>query len=274
LIRARSLERRTPADATATLVPPDNAVAVRDLVKTYPGADGRSLIAVDGLSFDVRHGEIFGLLGPNGAGKTTTLEIIEGLKEPSSGRTFVLGLDSQRDRDRVKERIGVQLQAQAYFGLLTLEDVTPHSVIRVPRESLTLGGPEGWVQVFVDEGAPMAALLGKFATALARGQADMGRLPAPYLGRLVDAFERAGLPVLPPPRRGEVAVLGLVAPLTSRELEVLQLLAGGKPNQAIAEELVVALEAVKSHVAHILDKPGVDNRTEAVVRAQELGLLR
>jgi ABC-2 type transport system ATP-binding protein len=81
------------------------------------------LIAVDGLSFDVRHGEIFGLLGPNGAGKTTTLEIIEGLKEPSSGRTFVLGLDSQRDRDRVKERIGVQLQAQAFFGLLTLEEI-------------------------------------------------------------------------------------------------------------------------------------------------------
>jgi ABC-type glutathione transport system ATPase component len=56
------------------------------------------LIAVDGVSFDVRHGEIFGLLGPNGAGKTTTLEILEGLKEPTSGRTFVLGLDSQSDR--------------------------------------------------------------------------------------------------------------------------------------------------------------------------------
>jgi ABC-2 type transport system ATP-binding protein len=123
LIRARTSERQTSTGTASTIVPQDTAVAVRDLVKTYPGPDGRSLIAVDGLSFDVRHGEIFGLLGPNGAGKTTTLEIVEGLKEPTSGRTFVLGLDSQRERDRVKERIGVQLQAQAYFGLLTLEEI-------------------------------------------------------------------------------------------------------------------------------------------------------
>lgn len=79
MIRARSLERRT-LTAAATIVPSDNAVVVLDLVKTYPGPDGGSLIAVDGVFIDVRHGEIFGLLGPNGAGKTTTLEILEGLK--------------------------------------------------------------------------------------------------------------------------------------------------------------------------------------------------
>ena len=62
-------------------------------------------------------------MGPNGVGKTTTLQIIEGLREPTSGQAFVLGFDSKLDRARVKERIGVQLQAQAYFGTLTLEEI-------------------------------------------------------------------------------------------------------------------------------------------------------
>jgi LuxR family maltose regulon positive regulatory protein len=65
-----------------------------------------------------------------------------------------------------------------------------------------------------------------------------------------------------------------VVPLTSRELEVLQLLATGRSNRAIADELVVSLDTVKRHVTHILDKLEVANRTQAVIRARELGLLR
>jgi LuxR family transcriptional regulator, maltose regulon positive regulatory protein len=64
-----------------------------------------------------------------------------------------------------------------------------------------------------------------------------------------------------------------VEPLSDRELEVLGLLAAGKANRAIADELVVALDTVKKHVSHILDKLGVDNRTQAVTRARELRLL-
>ena len=70
-----------------------------------------------------------------------------------------------------------------------------------------------------------------------------------------------------------MVVPGLIEPLSARELEVLGLLAAGKPNQAIAEELVVSLETVKSHVSHLFAKPEVTNRTEAVARARELGLL-
>jgi ABC-2 type transport system ATP-binding protein len=99
------------------------AVEVQDLVKEFPAPGGGTLTAVDGVSFTVRQGEVFGFLGPNGAGKTTTLEIIEGLQSPTAGRTSVLGLDSVRDRDRMKQRIGVQLQAGAYFDYLTLEEI-------------------------------------------------------------------------------------------------------------------------------------------------------
>jgi len=99
------------------------AVEVDRLVKVFPAPDGGDLRSVDDISFDVREGEIFGILGPNGAGKTTTLEIVEGLTEATSGRTAVLGLDSRRDRGRMKERIGVQLQASAYFDNLALDEI-------------------------------------------------------------------------------------------------------------------------------------------------------
>ena len=69
------------------------------------------LVAVDGVSFSVEKGEIFGLLGPNGAGKTTTLEMLEGLRQPDSGSATVLGADTVREVTEVKRRIGVQLQA-------------------------------------------------------------------------------------------------------------------------------------------------------------------
>jgi len=79
--------------------------------------------AVDSISFSVKRGEIFGILGPNGAGKTTTLECIEGLQTPTSGTASILGFDTQRNTKDVKERIGVQLQASAYFEYLTLREI-------------------------------------------------------------------------------------------------------------------------------------------------------
>jgi ABC-2 type transport system ATP-binding protein len=97
------------------------AVEVEGLTKVFPAPGGGTLTAVEGVSFEVRRGEVFGFLGPNGAGKTTTLEIIEGLQPPTAGRTAVLGMDSRSER--MKERIGVQLQAGAYFDFLTLEEI-------------------------------------------------------------------------------------------------------------------------------------------------------
>jgi LuxR family maltose regulon positive regulatory protein len=68
-------------------------------------------------------------------------------------------------------------------------------------------------------------------------------------------------------------VPGLVEQLTGREVEVLQMLAAGRSNQAIASELVVTLGTVKKHVSHVLGKLGATNRTEAVTRARDLGLI-
>ena len=101
----------------------DLAVEVRDLVKVYPRPGGGTLRALDGISFGVAVGEFFGFLGPNGAGKTTALEIIEGIRKPTSGEVRVLGIDPRRELDKVKRVIGVQLQAASYFSLLTIEEI-------------------------------------------------------------------------------------------------------------------------------------------------------
>lgn len=93
-------------------------ISVKDLVKEYG-----TLRAVDGISFDVFQGEIFGLLGPNGAGKTTTLEIIETLREPTSGTVTVCGLSIRKEADAIKQQIGVQLQAAGYYPSLTLTEL-------------------------------------------------------------------------------------------------------------------------------------------------------
>jgi ABC-2 type transport system ATP-binding protein len=79
--------------------------------------------AVDGISFQVEEGEIFGFLGPNGAGKTTTIEIVEGYKVADSGRATVLGLDPRRDRYELRERMGLTLQETSLYPDLKVGEV-------------------------------------------------------------------------------------------------------------------------------------------------------
>lgn len=90
-------------------------IEVQGLVKRYD-----KLLAVDGISFSVYEGEIFGLLGPNGAGKTTTLEIIETLREKTSGQVEVCGYSIDEQPNLIKQMIGVQLQAAGYYPNITL----------------------------------------------------------------------------------------------------------------------------------------------------------
>jgi LuxR family maltose regulon positive regulatory protein len=132
------------------------------------------------------------------------------------------------------------------------------------QEALPLAEPEGWMRIFVDEGPPMAQLLQQVATS---GGAS------PYLTRLLEAL---GVPTpqqqdaqLPHP----CAPAALVEPLSERELEVLRLLAAGRSNAELAQTLVVSMSTVKTHLQHIYGKLAVSNRTQAVLRAQELHLL-
>jgi ABC-2 type transport system ATP-binding protein len=97
----------------------DNTIiSVRDLTKKYGDFE-----AVKGISFDVKEGEIFGLLGPNGAGKSTTLEIIETLREKTSGQVIVDGFNLDKDPGEIKKIIGVQLQTSGYYPGLNLTEL-------------------------------------------------------------------------------------------------------------------------------------------------------
>src|SRR5690242_18751042 len=94
-----------------------SAIEVSDLRKSYGPTH-----AVDGVSFAVESGEFFGILGPNGAGKTTLLEIIEGLREADAGSVALLGRPPWPRNPALLPRIGVQLQATAFFERLTARE--------------------------------------------------------------------------------------------------------------------------------------------------------
>jgi len=98
----------------------DTMIEVRDFKKVYG-----DFVAVDGISFDVKRGEIFGLLGPNGAGKTSSLESLEGLRAPDGGSLRVAGIDPQRETRKLRNVIGVQLQSAGMP-----ESITPDEAMR------------------------------------------------------------------------------------------------------------------------------------------------
>lgn len=93
-------------------------ISVKDLIKNYGNFE-----AVKGISFEVNEGEIFGLLGPNGAGKSTTLEIIETLREKTSGEVWVNGFNLDKDPNSIKQVIGVQLQTSGFYPGLNLVEL-------------------------------------------------------------------------------------------------------------------------------------------------------
>ena len=137
--------------------------------------------------------------------------------------------------------------------------------------ALMLACPQGYVRVFTDEGPPMAALLGRLIAAQRAAHAAAA-VPLGCLARLQCAFDPEQATAAQ--GRGTAAGLpGLIESLTPRELGVLGMLAAGRSNQVIAAELVVTLDTVKKHVSHVLGKLGAANRTEAVARARELGLI-
>ena len=96
----------------------DPVIVAKELRKQY-----EDITAVDGISFEVRRGEVFGMLGPNGAGKTTTIEILEGMRDADSGQAIINGINVKDDPTAVKAIIGVQLQQNAFFDNLKLAEI-------------------------------------------------------------------------------------------------------------------------------------------------------
>jgi LuxR family transcriptional regulator, maltose regulon positive regulatory protein len=129
-------------------------------------------------------------------------------------------------------------------------------------DALAMAEPAGFIRLFLDEGLPMISLLSE-AMAL-------GRMPD-YIRKVLTAYEaeqqQSENSLSPPPAQP------LLEPLSSRELEVLRLVAAGLSNQEISERLFLALGTVKGHNQNIFGKLGVQRRTEAIARARELGLL-
>jgi LuxR family maltose regulon positive regulatory protein len=167
-------------------------------------------------------------------------------------------------------RIGSIIEIQALRAQALAAGGDHASALGALTEALTLARRHGYVRVLADEGAPMRALLTQLSAARTRPQHTASRIDPGYLAALLRACNQ---PDAPPPRRPGGAPPGLAEPLTDRELDVLRLLAAGKSNQRIAHDLVVALDTVKKHVTHILGKLGAANRTEAVARARQLGLI-
>jgi LuxR family maltose regulon positive regulatory protein len=181
-------------------------------------------------------------------------------------------LDRLRVTAAAQDRAGSLIEIGALRALGLAAGGEEAAAVAALAEALTLGCPQGYVRVFADEGPPMAALLTRLIAAQ-RTSPGASSVPLGCLARIQRAFALG--PAGPGSGRGpaSAAVPGLVEQLTSRELEVLGMLAAGKSNQAIASQLFVTLDTVKKHVSHLLGKLGAENRTEAVTRARELGLI-
>jgi LuxR family transcriptional regulator, maltose regulon positive regulatory protein len=166
-------------------------------------------------------------------------------------------------------RAGSVIEIRALRALALQAAGDHEGALTAVAEALSLARPERYVRVFADEGPPMAALLKSLMGARRGGRAVAAAGAATeHLHRVVQALAPAG-------PRGTTAAAGsgLIEPLTARELEVLSLIATGRRNREIANELVVTIETVKKHTSHIFDKLGAANRIQAVTRARELGLV-
>jgi ATP/maltotriose-dependent transcriptional regulator MalT len=141
------------------------------------------------------------------------------------------------------------------------------SALETVARALALAEPEGYVRIFADEGEPMRLLLQRI-NALREGRTVRMK---EYIGKLLAAFGKQAAHIKL--QSSTLSPQPLEEPLSQRELEVLRLIAGGLTNQEIAERLVLSLNTVKTHVRNIHSKLNTRNRTEATIRARELGLL-
>jgi LuxR family maltose regulon positive regulatory protein len=174
--------------------------------------------------------------------------------------------DLAESQDRQESLI--KIRALRSMALQASGDHT--SALAVLADALALARSPGYVRIFADEGPAMAPLLKSLVRtrdpnryALASGAARE------HLNLVIQAFRTP----IGRPTGGDRAATVIIEPLTERELEVLGLIAAGKPNREIADQLVVTLETVKKHTSHIFSKVGAASRIQAVSKARKLGLI-
>jgi LuxR family maltose regulon positive regulatory protein len=155
------------------------------------------------------------------------------------------------------ERSGWRYASLAVRVLQSLAAESEGSALEFLRNALQRAEPEGYIRLFLNEGERLVPLLRESAR---------GGVAPEYVGAILSAYGKAR-------KISSTKLAGLVEPLTERELEVLRLVAAGLSNRQISEQLVVSLGTVKSHIHHVFGKLGVESRTKATVRAQELGLI-
>lgn len=147
--------------------------------------------------------------------------------------------------------------------------------LAILRQALALAEPGGYIRSFVDEGQAMAALLTEFCAASSSKStprdAETEKLVA-YAYNLLSTFPDLNSPT-PPIPNPQSRIPDLIEHLSERELEILRLVAAGKTNKAIAEELFLATGTVKKHLNNIFGKLGAQTRTECVAQARALHLL-
>ena len=185
--------------------------------------------------------------------------------QDQAGKALRLLLDLE-ETAQAMGRTGRLIQILLLQALVHQAQDEERAAISTLERALCLAEPEGYVRTFLDEGQPMAGLLSQFLVSQrATRQTGTPAVAVGYARRLRAAFGE--------PSAAVPAVQDLVEPLTDRELEVLHLIAAGLSNQEIADELVIALSTVKSHINHIYGKLDVQRRTQALIKAQELALL-
>ena len=165
--------------------------------------------------------------------------------------------------------LALEAAALWWFYLLDDKDDLATRALECLESALVLAEPGGFIRSFIDIGAVMEQMLRELSWAQKQG--SFTSISRQYLKRLLTAFTQApkiGIDSPSLPTQQE-----LVEPLSERELQVLNLVAEGHTNQAIADQLFITLRTVKSHTNHIYTKLGVKNRTQAVARARELEML-
>jgi LuxR family maltose regulon positive regulatory protein len=178
---------------------------------------------------------------------------------PDRALVLLEALEAAAER---QHRVGSLIDIRALLAIAAASASEESRAIAALTSALELGCGQRYVRVFVDQGPAMADLLGRLVSQ--RSDRRDGGVPLACIARIQGAFGRAA----PRPPQSN-----LLEPLTSREREILSLLAAGTSNRGIAEELVVTVDTVKKHVSHVLRKLSAANRTEAVARGRELGEL-